>query len=330
MADSTLDQLVYVPGGTFLQQEVGWDGNPQQQFTHRISSFQIGKKPVTYRLWYEVRVWGEAHGYEFGNPGMEVSAGLSAEAIRDLWPDYPDIGAAPGSAGGTEPVTMISWRDVFVWLNAYSEFRGLTPVYYSDVDFKHPVRTSTKAPQPDLADPDFDVAEYIQRYIRLEHGQEDNPYVDWSADGFRLPTEGEWMYAASYIDGDISVPPQLPAGGYDTEGGHIVAAELAWYSDNAAGKTQPVGLKIPTAIGIHDMSGNVAEMVWDFSAAYPDTPQQDYRGPGHGINRIVKGGAWSSDLWSLSIGIRVGSSPLSMGPDGGFRVARNVATADEE
>ncbi len=71
-----------------------------------------------------------------------------------------------------EPVTSINWRDAIVWCNAYSEMSGFNPVYKSGGNVLKDSRDDN------ASNCDFATA-------------------NWSANGYRLPTEGEWQYAAS-------------------------------------------------------------------------------------------------------------------------------------
>ena len=131
---------------------------------------------------------------------------------------------------------------------------------------------------------------------------------------YRLPTEAEWEYAArAGTTGDRYSE--------DLDG-------IAWYAENSGGHTHPVGEKIPTRFGLHDMLGNVWEWVQDWYGAYPGGVLADYRGPSTGSERVIKGCAWRYDARRCRSSGRSdgqpGVPPGYRGSTVGFRLLRNV------
>jgi formylglycine-generating enzyme required for sulfatase activity len=117
------------------------------------------------------------------------------------------------------------------------------------------------------------------------------------ADLFRLPGEAEWEYAAR--SGGLK---QLYAGGDEV-------GAVAWYADNSAGSTRPVGRKAPNGLGLYDMSGNVWE--WCRDLYLPSAPR----------DRVIRGGSWNLDAWSARCSRRFGFSEDYFGAGLGFRLA---------
>jgi formylglycine-generating enzyme required for sulfatase activity len=288
--------MVSVPGGTYTQYTPM--STAAENFSHTVSDFQIGKYEVTYELWHTVFQWALSNGYHFGNPGREGHDGALTSPG----------GAAPTGARH-EPVTTISWRDAVVWCNAYSEMSGYLPVYYSDPVMSVPRRDSTN-----------------HGVIDMTPGSQDNPYVNWGSDGYRLPTEGEWQYAASYMDGISWTPWDYASGAQGNGVADSTFTDLvAWHVGNSGSKTHDVATKAPNQLAIHDMSGNVSEWCWDLHGQSDPCPgptetQSDYTGPSSGIYRVGKGDSWYRG--QCLIGTHGFGAPFALAFDRGFRVAR--------
>jgi formylglycine-generating enzyme required for sulfatase activity len=130
---------------------------------------------------------------------------------------------------------------------------------------------------------------------------EDSVACDFQASGYRLPTEAEWEYACragSVADYDFGGDPR-------SLGSH------AWFAENAAKKTHPVGQKQPNSWGLCDMHGNVAEWCDDVYDAwyYATSPAANPRGPAEGEQYVLRGGSWASTADALRSSARVGENP---------------------
>ncbi len=144
-----------------------------------------------------------------------------------------------------------------------------------------------------------------------------------NANGYRLPTEMEWMYAAKGGN-------QQPASGYNQWAGTNVEGQLsnyAWYGSNSANITHVVGTKLPNQLGLYDMSGNVDEWCNDWYGSYSSSPQTDPMGPDLGSNRVFRGGSWFISATYCRVAYRDYHYPTNSGNSVGFRLARSISVS---
>jgi len=219
-----------------------------------------------------------------------------------------DPGNATYSTGTSDPVQMVTWYHAIAFCNKLSIAEGLTPVYsVSGINFA----TLTYAAIPTISDTTWDAAT-----------------ANWSATGYRLPTEMEWMWAAMGATSGSGYTSPTYLTGYAKpfagSNGTNAIGDYAWTWENSEvyGTSQPVGTKLPNELGLYDMSGNVWEWCWDGYGGYPTGTQTDYRGAASGTYRVVRGGSWYDFAANATVAYRDGSTPDSLYYYLGFRVVR--------
>lgn len=187
------------------------------------------------------------------------------------------------------PVNYISWYDALVYCNTRSIKENLTPCY-----------SISGSTNPD----DWGS-------VPTNNNSTWNAATcDFEADGYRLPTEAEWEWAAR-------------GGENYTYAGSDDIDEVAWYTSNTNDTgTRDVKTKKKNGYGLYDMSGNVWEWCWDwYGSISSDTLAS---GSASGSNRCQRGGSWIDNASLAQVADRYNSSQNGRGNNFGFRVVRNA------
>jgi formylglycine-generating enzyme required for sulfatase activity len=191
------------------------------------------------------------------------------------------------------PVERVSWFNAIEYCNRRSIQEGLTPCY----------SYSSYGTNPDNWPAGWNTSD----------ANHTNVSCNWSANGYRLPTEMEWMYAAK--GGNQSQ-------GYTYSGSNTIG-DVAWYYYNSSSTTHTVGTKAANELGTFDMSGNVWEWVWDINGTYPSGNQTNPTGPVSGSYRVRRGGSWRTYAGNCTVSYRYGNGATFTYNYGiGFRVLR--------
>ena len=214
------------------------------------------------------------------------------EVTQQEW--LTTMGSNPSYFTGdlNRPVERVSWYATLVYCNKRSIAEGLTPCYTingsTDPNTWGSIPTSSNSTWNAVT-------------------------CDFYANGYRLPTEAEWEYAARYND-----QREYPWGNTSPN------SSLANYG-GIVGRTTPVG-SYPSGnsnLGLSDMAGNVWEWAWDWHATYPGTTQTDPSGPTTAQTyRVLRGGSWSGSCVGIRCAYRGNGYPSGAYYVVGFRLSR--------
>ena len=254
-------------------------------------------------------VMGNNSGGEFEKPAHSVTVSsfymCDHEVTQEEYTSVTRKSNVSGHKGTNFPMEKVSWYDAVYYCNKLSMSEGLTPCYA----FKG----------------ETDVQKWGDDYTKF---YSDDPYphwkltCDWTANGYRLPTEAEWEWAAR--GGKKSK-------GYTYSGSNNID-EVAWHKGNSGSKPHAVKQKKANELGLYDMSGNVTEWCWDWFATYADGSETNPKGFSDGfyfmgiyIVRAYRGGTYESDSFRSRISARNSViRPYKATNSFGFRVVKNV------
>ena len=153
-------------------------------------------------------------------------------------------------------------------------------------------------------------------------------YCNFNANGYRLPTEGEWEYfTRAGKTGPFSCDEPVYTRGtcWTCDRGYLNTLEkYCVFCSCEPARTSPVGSKLSNPWNLKDVHGNVREWCWDWKARYPTGTVIDYIGPCSGAERVYRGGSWKHCPNECRSADRTLEIPSSRKNFRGFRLVRTI------
>jgi len=285
------DQMVFVEGGTFLMGDTIGKGYENERPVHkvRLYSYWIGRYEVTVK---EFKAFVDETGYKTyaeAAGGTLYWAGSRFEFQNNLNWKNPYW-----KTTDEHPVSHLNWYDCIEYCNWRSKKEGLSSYYNIDKTKKDPYNGDDK-----------DIFKW-------------NVTINESANGYRLPTEAEWEYAAR---GGKYSKNTLYSGSNNPD-------SVGNFGSNNVSSFSKAGKKKPNELGIYDMSGNVYEFCWDWLDEYLPGEQINPKGPVSGKYRVIRGGSILVSADKAIITYRTKRSINNAAVDLGFRLAKNKIKKD--